>query len=75
LSGNWTSFGGGEHKCPGRHFARNIGIVTLAIFMGEFEIEVVDMQGARALDPGNKKKAFGTMRPKQKIAARIRKRV
>jgi hypothetical protein len=43
--------------------------------MGEFEIEVVDMQGARALDPGNKKKAFGTMRPKQKIAARIRKRV
>ncbi|KAB2110774.1 hypothetical protein AG0111_0g2155 [Alternaria gaisen] len=75
LSGNWTSFGGGEHKCPGRHFARNIGIVTLAIFMGEFEIEVVDMEGARALDPGNKKKAFGTMRPKQKIAARIRKRV
>jgi hypothetical protein len=75
LSGSWTSFGGGEHKCPGRHFARNIGIVTLAVFLGVFEIEVVDLEGARRLDPGNKKKAFGTMRPKERIPARIRRRV
>jgi hypothetical protein len=75
LSGSWTSFGGGEHKCPGRHFARNIGIVTLAVFMGVFEIEVSDLEGARALDPGNRQKAFGTMRPKERIGARIRRRV
>ncbi|KAI4950286.1 hypothetical protein J4E91_004943 [Alternaria rosae] len=75
LSGSWTSLGGGEHKCPGRHFARNIGIVTLAVLMGVFEIEVADLEGARRLDPENKKKAFGTMRPKRKIAARIRRRV
>jgi cytochrome P450 len=75
LSGNWTSFGGGEHKCPGRHFARNIGIVTLAVLMGEFEVKVCDLEAAKSLDPGNKEKAFGTMRPRERIAARIRKRV
>ncbi|KAI4639562.1 uncharacterized protein J4E78_010889 [Alternaria triticimaculans] len=75
LSGSWTSFGGGEHKCPGRHFARNIGIVTLAVLMGVFEIEVNDLEGARRLDPGNKRKAFGTMRPRERIAGRVRRRV
>ncbi|KAI4911326.1 hypothetical protein J4E85_011235 [Alternaria conjuncta] len=75
LSGSWTSFGGGEHKCPGRHFARNIGIVTLAVLMGVFEIEVSDLERARRLDPGNKRKAFGTMRPRDRIAGRVRRRV
>lgn len=74
LSGNWMSFGGGEHKCPGRHFARNIGIVTLAVLMGEFELEVVDAERARRLNPDHKKKAFGTLFPPGKIAARIRRR-
>jgi hypothetical protein len=74
LSGNWTSFGGGEHKCPGRHFARNIGIVTLAVLMGVFEVEIVDVEGSRKFDPELKAKAFGGMKPKGKVAARIRRR-
>jgi cytochrome P450 len=74
LSGNWTSFGGGEHKCPGRHFARNIGIVTLAVLMGAFECEVLDWEDAHKTDPPLKKRAFGTMKPTGRVAARIRKR-
>mgnify|MGYP001940411620 CR=1 FL=1 len=74
LAGNWTSFGGGEHKCPGRHFARNIGIVTLAVLMGEFDLEVVDVEQARKLDPDHTKRAFGTLKPTGKVAARIRRR-
>ncbi|KAH7397302.1 cytochrome P450 [Pyrenochaeta sp. MPI-SDFR-AT-0127] len=74
LGGNWTSFGGGEHKCPGRHFARNIAIVTLVVLMGEFECDIKDLEGAKKLDPPLKKFAFGTMRPKGKVAARIRRR-
>ncbi|KAF1828961.1 cytochrome P450 [Decorospora gaudefroyi] len=74
LAGNWTSFGGGEHKCPGRHFARNIGIVTLGVLMGVFECEVCDVEGARELDPKLKERAFGTMKPSGKLAARIRRR-
>ena len=74
LAGNWTSFGGGEHKCPGRFFARDIGIVTLSVLLGEFEVEVMDPEGARKLDPVHWAEAFGTMRPSGKVGARIRRR-
>ncbi|KAF1936393.1 cytochrome P450 [Clathrospora elynae] len=74
LGGSWMSFGGGEHKCPGRHFARNIGIVTLAVLMGEFECELVDPKAAHKMDPNLKEKAFGTTKPTGRIAARIRRR-
>jgi cytochrome P450 len=74
LTGNWTSFGGGEHKCPGRHFARNIGIVTLAVLMGVFEVEIIDVEKSRRFDPELKGKAFGTMKPQGTVAARIRRR-
>lgn len=74
LAGNWTSFGGGEHKCPGRFFARDIGIVTLSVLLGEFEVEVIDSEAARKLDPVHRAEAFGTMRPRGKVAARVRRR-
>ncbi|KAA8613858.1 Cytochrome P450 [Pyrenophora tritici-repentis] len=75
LSSTWMSFGGGEHKCPGRHFARNIGIVTLTVVMGVFEVEICDVEGARRLDPDPREKGFGTLVPRGKVAARIRRRV
>jgi cytochrome P450 len=74
LSGSWTSFGGGEHKCPGRHFARHIGIMALALLMGEYEIEMLDREGAAKMVPPLKNKAWGTMKPQGKVAARIRRR-
>jgi cytochrome P450 len=74
LAGNWTSFGGGEHKCPGRFFARDIGIVMLSILLGEFEVEVMDPEGARKLDPAHRAEAFGTMKPNGKVRARLRRR-
>ncbi|RMZ68398.1 cytochrome p450 [Pyrenophora seminiperda CCB06] len=75
LAGSWVSFGGGEHKCPGRHFARNIAIVTLTVLMGEFELEMRDVEGASRFDPDHTKQAFGTLKPKGKVEARIRRRV
>jgi cytochrome P450 len=74
LTGNWTSFGGGEHKCPGRHFARNIGIVALAVLLGEFECELVDREGQKDIGPKIKETAFGKMEPTRKVAARLRRR-
>ena len=74
LAGNWTSFGGGEHKCPGRFFARDIGIVTLAVLLGEFEVQLIDGEAARVFDPVHKREAFGTKKPSGKVAARIRRR-
>ncbi|KAJ4344266.1 hypothetical protein N0V95_006209 [Ascochyta clinopodiicola] len=75
LAGNLTSFGGGAHTCPGKFWARNIGMVMLAVFIEEFEVEILDIQEARKLDPVWNESAFGSMRPTGKIAARIRKRV
>lgn len=75
LAGCWTSFGGGEHKCPGRHFARNIGIVTLAVMMGEFECEVLDPLRARGSVPDVSETAFGKMVPVRTVKARMRRRV
>ncbi|KAF1925079.1 cytochrome P450 [Didymella exigua CBS 183.55] len=74
LSGNWTSFGGGEHRCPGRFFARDIALVALTLFLGKYEVQIVDPEGARRFDPVWNEIAFGTMTPKGKIGARIRLR-
>ena len=74
LGGNWTSFGGGEHKCPGRFFARDIALVTLTIFLGKYEVEIVDPEGARQFDPVWNEIAFGTMTPTGNIAARFCRR-
>ncbi|KAH6629288.1 cytochrome P450 [Boeremia exigua] len=74
LSGNWTSFGGGEHRCPGRFFARDMAFVTLVLFLQKYEVELVDPEGARRFDPVWNEIAFGTMVPKGKIAARLRRR-
>jgi hypothetical protein len=74
LAGNWTSFGGGEHKCPGRFFARDIGIVAMSVLLGEFEVDVLEPESARRLDPVHRAEAFGTMRPSGQVKARIRRR-
>ncbi|KAI8942387.1 hypothetical protein NX059_000461 [Plenodomus lindquistii] len=74
LTGSWTSFGGGEHKCPGRHFARNIGIVTLAVLMGDYEVELMEPEVAKQCTPRVKAEAFGKLVPTLKIAARMRRR-
>ena len=74
LAGNWTSFGGGEHKCPGRHFARNIGIVALAVLLGEFECELLDREVVKKVVPSIRATAFGKMEPRSKVVARLRRR-
>lgn len=74
LAGNWTSFGGGEHKCPGRHLARNVGIATLAVLIGEYEVELVDSKGSASVVPTIKDTAFGKTVPIQKVRARIRRK-
>jgi cytochrome P450 len=74
LSGCWTSFGGGEHKCPGRHFARNVGIGALAVLLGHYECELVDNEGKINVRPNIRETAFGKMQPTKKVEARLRRR-
>jgi cytochrome P450 len=73
LSGCWTSYGGGEHKCPGRLYARNTAVVALAVLLGELECEVQGgLGGGRDVDVW--RTAFGKMMPSGKIGGRVRVR-
>ncbi|KAF2029796.1 cytochrome P450 [Setomelanomma holmii] len=74
LGGSWTSFGGGEHKCPGRHFARNIGIVGLAVLLGNFECDLSITESLDDFVPKIRETAFGKMEPTRKVTARLRRR-
>lgn len=74
LVGTWTSYGGGEHWCPGRQFARNIGIATLAVLLGDFEVELVGGEALGNVVPVLGDAAFGKVEPTKRIAARLRKR-
>lgn len=71
LAASWIPYGGGLRLCPGRHFAKQEMLVSTAVWLGAYEIELV---------PGQKFVVdkdyfgFGTMPPKGKIAARIRRR-
>jgi len=65
-----------EHIIVQVDFGRGIlAWIMLAVFAGEFEVEVLNVEGARAFDPVWYESAFGTARPRGKIAARIKEKV
>jgi cytochrome P450 len=70
LSGCWTSYGGGEHKCPGRFYVRNTAVVTLAVMLGEMACEV--QGGLEGKDVDVWITAFRKMVPREKARGRVR---
>jgi len=70
LAASWIPYGGGVRLCPGRHFAKQEMLVSAAVRLAAYEVE---------LRPGEKYEVdkdyygFGAMPPKGKIAARIRR--
>ncbi|KAK3984617.1 cytochrome P450 [Cladorrhinum sp. PSN332] len=42
LEGSWIPYGGGSRMCPGRHFAKRQILVTAALVVGMFDVEVVE---------------------------------
>lgn len=68
---NWVPFGGGRQLCPGRHFAKREILLTSAIILSAFEIELtID----KLPGPDEGVYGFGTMPPKGKAPCRIRRR-
>ncbi|KAI0160102.1 cytochrome P450 [Xylariaceae sp. FL1272] len=41
LEGSWIPYGGGPRQCPGRHFAKRQILLTIAIIVGLFDIEIL----------------------------------
>lgn len=59
--------------CPGRHFAKEEMIVTMAMFLTAFDIQLLTDINSW-IQPDLNYFMFGVMHPKGKIPARIRKR-
>ena len=71
LEGSWIPYGGGFRACPGRHFAKREILMTVAVMVTLFDIEI---DGSRALQTDPRVNGLGAQRPKNPIPFRIRKR-
>ncbi|ERF71136.1 hypothetical protein EPUS_08931 [Endocarpon pusillum Z07020] len=88
LSGIWIPFGGGYSLCPGRHVAKAEILLAVALVSTAFEFEVLDQLSLKdrfmsrfvsikdkGLQHDMRYFGMGVLPPKDKVAARIRRRV
>lgn len=75
LSASWIPYGGGLSHCPGRHFAKRQMILSTAIFLSAFDIELIEEKGKRRPNVNMSCFGFGAMPPDRKIPFRIRRRI
>ena len=73
-SNDWIPYGGGQRMCPGRHFAKQEMISSLAIMLTLFDIELTDQLG-RVPENDLVGFGFGTLWPKRETAIKIRRRL
>lgn len=71
LAGGWVPFGGGQHMCPGRFFAKNEMVAAFAIISSEYDIELA---GESKPEPDMRFFPVGMLPPKGKIPFRLRRR-
>ena len=73
LNGAYIPFGGGPGICPGRHFAKQEVVCTLAKLAMKFDIE---LQISKGWEPKMDTNFFpiGALPPKNKVPLRIRRR-
>lgn len=74
VTGGWIPYGGGQRMCPGRHFAKQEIIGTLALLLTYYEIEL-EVQKARTPKCDMKFFPFGGLPPTMEIPFRMRRRV
>ena len=73
MQGKWMPYGMGEHMCPGRHFAKYEMLLSFAVLVDQFDIEILSPKEWRP-DNDLNRYGFGSLLPKQKVEARIRRR-
>ena len=71
LNGAWLPFGGGIRQCPGKNFAKQEVIMSLAVLTEMFELELVNED---VVKPDMKYYGLGTFPPTGKTPFRIRRR-
>ncbi|KAL8847243.1 MAG: hypothetical protein Q9221_007699 [Calogaya cf. arnoldii] len=72
LEGSWIPFGGGHHACPGRILAKRIMLLSCAMMLTLFDINILAEEEALAY--GSPRFGFGVRKPKGKVPFRLRRR-
>jgi cytochrome P450 len=74
LSTHYFPFGGGPSMCPGRIFAKHETLVSIALIMRDFDIELVKPDDARMTGSGMANVPFGSLAFDRQVPIRIRRR-
>jgi len=74
LAGGWVPFGGDVRMCPGRFFAKNEMMASLAMIVTSYDIELRTPEGWKP-EPDMSYFLVGALPPKGAIPVRIRRRV
>ena len=61
-------------RYPGSRFISALQLATLAVLFAEFEVQLCDTEEVDAALPPVREFAYGTVKPLEKVAVRIRKR-
>ncbi|KAL2060528.1 hypothetical protein VTL71DRAFT_9169 [Oculimacula yallundae] len=73
-NGAWIPYGGGNHLCPGRHFAKREIITTIALLLSAYDMDLINEEKDKP-EVDMKCFGFGTMPPDRPVAFRIRCRL
>lgn len=73
LAGIWTPFGGGHWLCPGRHFAKNEILATVALLYSRYEMQILDNH-VQDVQPDMWWFPVGGLPPNKKVPFKIRSR-
>ncbi|KAI1821857.1 cytochrome P450 [Xylaria intraflava] len=72
LEGAWIPYGGGQHACPGRLLAKRIMLISAALLINNFDIELLaDEKDLEFVSP---RFGFGVSKPKGPVRFRLRRR-
>lgn len=74
LAGSWIPYGGGQRICPGRHFAKQEIILTLAHLVLVFDFELQVPAGWKP-EMDMRRAGLGALRSDKHIPFRVRRRV
>ncbi|PYI10668.1 cytochrome P450 [Aspergillus sclerotiicarbonarius CBS 121057] len=67
-------YGGGSTICPGRHFAKQEIIFTIAVIIRAFEIEAVGCGEVGSVGPDRRYSLMGNLPPDKRVRVRVRGR-
>ncbi|KAK4694385.1 hypothetical protein P7C71_g3190, partial [Lecanoromycetidae sp. Uapishka_2] len=74
VAGGWIPYGGGQRMCPGRHFAKQEIIGTLATLLTYFEIKLKEPKNGREPVCDMTYFPFGGLPPAEEIPFSLRRR-